>query len=211
METPNFPPNSKVSRGAQKEPVQRVTSADAVRRPPSLGKKFTQTFLAGDAPRTAWEYMVFEIIIPGARDVVVEGLQSWVERIFNGGRPRRGGVRPNPYGHFSYNRMYRGGGQDDDRPPLPTRRQLSPQARARLEFDEIILQSRPDAEEVRDRMYDILGQYDIVTVADLYSLVGIKPDHTDTTWGWTSLQGTEIGRVRGLGYLLDLPEPEPIR
>ena len=205
----NFPPNSKASRGPQREPVQRVTSADAVRRPPSLGKRFTQTFLAGDAPRTAWEYMLFDIMIPGARDVVVEGLQSWVERIFNGGRPRHRGVSPNPYGHFSYNRVYRGNMQDD-RPPT-ARPQLSSPARARHDFDEIILQSRADVEEVREQMYNILGQYDVVTVADLYLLVGIKPDHTDTTWGWESLEGTQVGRVRGLGYLLDLPEPKPIR
>lgn len=206
----NFPPNSKASKGPQREPVQRVTSADAVRRPPSLGKRFTQTFIAGDGARTAWDYMIFEVMIPEAREAVVNGLQSFVERLFTGGRVRTGGTRPNPYGHFSYNRMFRGGAQDD-RPPLPTRQQLSGPARARHDFDEIILENRVDAEEVRDHMYNILNHYDVVTVADLYQLVGIKPDHTDTTWGWTSLKGTEVGRVRGLGYLLDLPEPEPIR
>lgn len=203
-----FPPNSKASR-KEREPVARVTSAEAVRRKPSLGKKFTQTFIKGDSPRTAWEYMIYESMIPAARDMVVEGLQSYIERLFNGGQARHRGTRPNPYGHFSYNKMFRGE-QQDDRPPLP-RRQLSGPARARHDFDEIILENRMDAEEVRDQMYNILSQYEQVSVADLYQLVGIKPDHTDTSWGWTSLKGTEVGRVRGLGYLLDLPEPEPIR
>lgn len=203
-----FPSNSKASRRGPREPVERVTSAEAVRRKPSLGKKFSQTFIGGDA-RTAWDYMIWEVAVPEIRYMVVETLQGGIEKLFTGSVTR--GKRPsNPLGHFNYQARY-GRGPVDDRPPLPTRRQLSSQSRNRLEFDEIILQNRQDVEEVRDRMYDILTQYEVVTVADLYGLVGIKPDHTDTTWGWTDLKGIEVGRVRGLGYLLDLPEPEPIR
>lgn len=205
----NFPPNSKASKGPPKEPVQRVTQADAVRRKPSLGKKFAQTFIGGDA-RTAWEYMIWENALPQARDLVVDVLQGGIERLFNGAvRPRSRGSGPNPLGYVSYNSYSRGPMRVDDRPPLPTRPEISRQARARHSFDEIILQTREDAEEVLSRMYDILGsQYEVVTVADLYGLVGIRPEHTDTMWGWTDLRGTQVGRVRGLGYLLDLPEPE---
>lgn len=202
-----FPPNSKASR---RGPVERVTSAEAVRRKPSLGKKFSQTFIGGDA-RTAWDYMIWEVAVPEIRYLMVESLQSGIERFFTGSVSRgRHPTGRNPLGHFNYQSRYSRGPQDD-RPPLPTRRQLSSQSRARLEFDEIILQNRQDVEEVREQMYNILTQYEVVTVADLYGLVGIKPDHTDTTWGWTDLKGTEVGRVRGMGYLLDLPEPEPIR
>jgi hypothetical protein len=61
-------------------------------------------------------------------------------------------------------------------------------------------------------MREILdSQYEVVTVADLYELVGTEPTHVDTTWGWTNLKGAGVARVRGLGYLLDLPEPEHFR
>jgi hypothetical protein len=205
-----FPPNSKASRRGPAVPVERVTSADAVRRKPSLGKKFSQTFIGGDA-RTAWDYMIWEVAVPEIRYLMVESLQSGIERFFTGAVSRgRHPTGRNPLGHFNYQSRYQHGPQDD-RGPVPTRRQLSSQARARHDFDEIILQTRVDAQEVLERMYDMLEQYEVVTVADLYGLVGLKPDHTDTTWGWTDLKGTTVGRVRGLGYLLDLPEPEALR
>lgn len=208
----HFPPNSKASKGPVREPVQRVTQADAVRRKPGLGKKFAQTFIGGDA-RTAWDYMVWDVAVPEIKNMMVDALQSGVERFFHGTvRPRSRGGGPNPYGYVAYNQMSRGRSVHDDRPPMPTRQQLSRPARARHDFDEIILQTRPDAEEALESMKTILdSQYEVVTVADLYELVGIKPDHTDTRWGWTNLKDAGIGRIRGLGYVLDLPDPEPLQ
>jgi len=40
-------------------------------------------------------------------------------------------------------------------------------------------------------------------------LVGLAATHTDNKWGWTDLSGAGVSRIRG-GYLLDLPEPEPL-
>jgi hypothetical protein len=48
-----------------------------------------------------------------------------------------------------------------------------------------------------------------VSVADLYELLGVAADHTDQKWGWRTLGGASVRRVRD-GYLLDLPQPEPI-
>lgn len=200
----NFPPNSRASR--ERDPVERVTSADAVRRKPSLGKQFSRTFINGDA-KTAGEYMVFEVVVPAARDLLVEAVHAGFERLVYGAatRPRRGIVSPNPYGHVNYRGMSQ---RPDDRPPMPNQRTLSRQARARHDFDEIVLATRQDAEEVLERMFDILDRYESVSVADLYELTGFTPTHTDKTWGWTRLKGASVGRIRSGGYLLDLPDPE---
>lgn len=71
------------------------------------------------------------------------------------------------------------------------------------------MESRPEAETVLDNLYDILNKYDVVSVSDLYELVGITPQHTDQKWGWTTLQGAGVSRMRD-GYLLNLPEPQPL-
>jgi len=42
-----------------------------------------------------------------------------------------------------------------------------------------------------------------------YELVGLDSTHTDHKWGWEELTGAGVSRIRG-GYLLDLPEPEPL-
>jgi hypothetical protein len=86
---------------------------------------------------------------------------------------------------------------------------MSRQARARHDFDEIVLESRTEAEEVIDRLFDLVSRYESATVADLYELVGLASSHTDHKWGWTDLRGAGVSRVRG-GYLLDLPDPHPL-
>jgi hypothetical protein len=77
------------------------------------------------------------------------------------------------------------------------------------DFNEIILATRVEAEEVLDRLFDILNKYQTVSVSDLYELVGITANFTDEKWGWTELRGSQVAKVRN-GYLLDLPRPEPL-
>jgi hypothetical protein len=203
-----FPPNSRTAKTADKGPkrVERVTSASAVRRRRSLGKQFKHTFFGGDA-RTAMDYMVTSVILPSVKEMLVEAMSSGFERLIYGdSRPRRG-TPMGPLGRISYDRMS-SARRPDDRPPMPTR--MSRQSRARHAFDEIVIQSRQEAEEVLDRLYDLISKYDAATVADLYELTGLESTHVDHKWGWSDLQGSAVGRVRGGGYLLDLPEPEPL-
>lgn len=88
---------------------------------------------------------------------------------------------------------------------------LSRQARVRHDFDEIVIPSRAEANEVLDQMFEFLSRYGVVKVFELYEMVGIRPDHTDHKWGWTSLPGAQVRTVKGgRGYLLDLPEPQPL-
>lgn len=110
-------------------------------------------------------------------------------------------------GYVSYNRMGRQP-QRDDRPPMP--QTLSRMSRARQSFDEIIIPSRQEAEEVLDRLFDLISKYDTATVADLYELTGLSSSHTDHKWGWEELRGASVGRIRGGGYLLNLPEPQSL-
>ena len=58
-------------------------------------------------------------------------------------------------------------------------------------------------------MDELLETYGIVSVADLYELVGIIGNYTDNKYGWTNLRNAEPIRVNG-GYLLKLPKVCPI-
>lgn len=200
-----FPSNSFASRepGKQEEKkIERVTSTDPTRRRKSLRKQFHETFLAGDA-RSAMQYVIFGVLIPAAKDALAEAGSQGIERlIFGESRRSRGIARPGgPTGYVSYNRY-----SMSDKPPLPL---MSRRARVRHDFDEIVLESRVEAEEVIDRLFDLCSRYGTATVGDLYELTGIQGTHTDQKWGWTDLRGSGVSRVRN-GYLLDLPEPEPL-
>lgn len=204
-----FPPNSmkqalKTGQTASEDKkIERVTSADATLRKKPLGRKFMDTFFGADL-KSVIQYVLSDVLAPAAKDMIVEAGSQGLERmIFGDTNPRRrsvGGVTPT--GHINYNRMGR-----QNRGPSP-----GPQVRGRSRpaFDEVVLQSRAEGQEVLSRMYDILSRYESVTVSDLYELVGIRGDHTDLKWGWTDLHGASVDRLRNGGFLLDLPQPEAL-
>ena len=203
-----FPPNSVKSREPERGPkrVERVTSDGAVRRRrPPLGRKFHQTFFNGDS-RMAFEYMVANSVVPAVKEMMLEAVNSGFERLIYGDhRPGRRSPISGPLGYVAYNRMQQRGPE-----PRAQTQQLPRPSRMRHAFDEIVINSRQEAEEVLDRMYDLISRYDAASVADLYELTGITSSHTDQKWGWEELQGSSVGRVRGGGYLLELPEPIPL-
>jgi len=77
-------------------------------------------------------------------------------------------------------------------------------------LDSIIFASQRDAESILEQMVNIVEEYDVVTVGDLYTLVGMRSTHVDQTWGWGALGGVEVLLQRE-GYIIDLPDPEPIQ
>lgn len=204
MNDTEFPPNSDKSRLGETEEkkVEQVTSSPATRRKKGLGKQFKKTFFGGDA-RSALSYMVYNVLIPAAKEALADaGEQGIRQLIFGETRRQRSAPQSGPGGFVSYNRYAMGQGQQKPRT-------LSPRGRARHDFDEIVLDTRQEAEEAIDRMFDLVGQYGSATVSDLYELVGIQSTHADQKWGWEELRGAGVSRVRG-GYLLDLPDPEPL-
>jgi hypothetical protein len=200
-----FPSNSKAAPGEPIEKkIEQVTTTGAKTRKKGLGRKFTETFVGG-SPRGAVEYMVLNVLIPSARDMLAEAVSQGFERLIYGEGRSSGGIRRAPSGmagHIQYNRM--SGGQR----PLESR-SISKRGRANHEFDEVLIGSRQEAELVLERLFDILSQYQEVTVADLYALVGINATHSDQKWGWTDLKGSSTQRVRD-GYILVLSSPDPL-
>jgi hypothetical protein len=208
MENSEFPPNSDVSKKSIPEDknVQRVISGDVVRKRKSLRKQFSETFVAGDL-KSSIRFVIMDVMLPAAKDMVVEAGSQGIEKLIFGDSRRRGSTTPQsgPTGYVNYTRYAMGGASRMTSP----QRALSRQGRARFDFDEIILDSRSEAEEVIDRLFDLVSRYESATVADLYELVGLSSSHTDHKWGWTDVRGAGVSRVRG-GYLLDLPEPEAL-
>lgn len=207
MANPEFPPNSEVSKkgGQSGKNIKPVVSSGAVRRKRSLRRTFKESFIAGDF-RSALQYVLFDVLLPAAKDTVVDAGAQGIEKLVFGDSRRRGATRPpsGPTGHISYNQLSRQYGSRFSGPE----RALSRQARARHNFDEILLDDRSEAEEVINRLFDLVSHYGSASIADLYELVGLASVHTDNKWGWTDLTGAGVTRMHG-GYLLDLPEPEP--
>src|SRR5690606_41700053 len=86
-------------------------------------------------------------------------------------------------------------------------RSVSNRARTAHNFDDIGLETRVEAEEVIDQLFELVSKYGHASVADLYGLLGVTANYTDEKYGWTDLRGSKPVKVRE-GYLLDLPRPE---
>lgn len=209
----DFPPNSQQAKATDvpREKPKPVTSAQTRERKQGLGRKFKQTFFGGTG-RDAAEHAVTDVVVPGIRDMVYETFRSGLDHLFYGDRSTGSGRRRTTasplttqnLGHFSYDSVIK--------PTKATQQSttLSRQSRARFSLAELVIPTRKEAHDVIDRMYDILSQSGDVTVADLYTLTGVRPDHTDNKWGWYNLKGAKAVPLRQGGYLLDLPEPEAL-
>lgn len=206
-----FPSNSKNSQTTpqtQERVVEAVVSSEATSRKKPLGRRLREVLIGGDT-KSVINYVFSDVLMPQAKEMFVEAVSSGFEKLIYGearssrryggqGRPQTG---PGP---TNYTRYAVRGNNPIGRQTQESRR---PNASIRTqEIDDILLATRVEAELVVDRLYDLLRDYETVTVADLRSLLNWTSDYTDRKWGWTDLSGTDVRRVRD-GYILVLPKP----
>ena len=90
--------------------------------------------------------------------------------------------------------------RDDDRRPTSDR------PRTRYSYDEIVIPTRGEAEEVLTRMGEVIDTYGVISVADFYEMVGEKGEYTDHKYGWNSIRNADVVRAMGGGYVIRLPK-----
>ena len=206
---PEFPSNSRKAREQPDEKkIESVVTGKVVRRKKSPGKRFGELFVSGDS-KTVGQYVILDVMLPALKDMIADGMSQGVERmLFGDSRPvgRRPGSRPmgstGPSGHVSYNRFSSSTREEP-------RNRMSRQAKASHSFDEIVLSTRAEAEEVLNRLYDLIARYQVASVSDLYNLIDEPANFADEKWGWDDIEGSQVRRTSG-GYLLDLPRPKAI-
>lgn len=75
-------------------------------------------------------------------------------------------------------------------------------------FDNVLFDTKENAEKILNAMRDILTEYGFVTVADLYDLVGFKTHYKQNYYGWISLPSTVSEDSNG--WFIDLKQPSPV-
>jgi hypothetical protein len=209
----DYPGNS-YSQNPRAEPpkpeakkVEKVIRGEAIRRKKSPGKRFRELFFSGDA-KSALGTIFTEVLVPRMKDTIQDVFEQGLANMLWGddrSMRRRHGFRPSPYGYFDYSRPSRS--MRD--PRHEESRGLSRRARLSHDFDEIILETRAEATEVIDQLFELISRFNVATVADLYDLVGIESNYIDRKWGWEDIRGAGVSHIKG-GYLLDLPRPDPL-
>lgn len=203
----SFPANSHKSKmvKSQDRKIEKIVSGKVIQKKKGLSKRFAEMFL-GDDTKSVGQYLIHDVLIPAAKSTISDMVGGGIEMLLFGERRGHNTKRDGGRSYTSYGSYYKTNDRDRDRDKRDDRRDMSQTGRARHDFDEILLETRGEAEEVLSNLVDLTIDYNMASVADLYDLVGITSAHTDNKYGWTDLRTASVSRTRG-GYLINLPRP----
>lgn len=199
--TPNshkFKEEQKATQAAApaEKKVSKVVKGNVKIKKKSEVRKFADIFLPEDVSNVK-SFVVQDVLIPALKKVI----SDTVDTFLYGGRR---GNSSSSASKVSYSSYYGGDRFDrrDDRPPFDT-------GRRGFDLGDVILDTRQEANDVLNRMDELIDSYRKVSVGDLYDLLGKSCDYTANNYGWTSVRAAEVIRVRD-GYLIKFPKPFPI-
>lgn len=195
MDIYKYQSNSHKSKEAKKKEAvvnsKRVVSGNAkVKRKNDL-LKFADIFIQEDIENIK-NYIIQDVLIPNIKRTISESINMLL------------------YGEFSVKEKnsatnYRKFYEKNERKSNVN----IAKAKSRYEFNNIIFDTRSDAEEVLSEMRLAIKAYDFVSVFDMYDFSGLQTDHIDTKYGWADLQDAMVTYTME-GYIIKLPRPLPL-
>ena len=197
----NLKPNSNKYKEEQKYATgERQKLEKIVKRPARLKKKsaLTDVFIASDVSSVK-EYVFMDVLVPAVKNAIADIVTDGVSILLFG---ESKGRRKSTSSNISYTKYY-----DRDRRGSDI---SSNRTRNGYNYQDVTVDTREEANEVLDRMSEIIETYQMVSVLDMYDLVGITGNYTDNNYGWTNIRNAEIIRVRD-GYTIKMPKALPLK
>jgi hypothetical protein len=209
----DFPANShkaitkQPEKPEEKKKVEKVITGAVLIKKPSFGKRILNAILGDGATGDGVvSYIVHDVLIPAAKDTLEDLVKGSIEVLLRGevkgSRTNRSGGKS----YVSYSNYYNSSRRDDRR---DDRQAQTRNTRSGIRFDDFVFGMRGEAEDVLSSLVDIVDEYGMATVADLYDLCGMTGNFTDNKFGWTNLSESTVSRVRE-GYMINLPKPQPL-
>lgn len=200
MEIEDYKPNShkyKENQNQEKK-VKKVVTGSVKTKKKSDVHKLTDVFISEDVSNVK-SYIFMDILVPAIKKAISDIVVNGIDMILYGeaGHNKKNSTASKvSYGHY-YER-------ESER-----RNYNAARTRTGYSYDDIILDTRGEAEEVISRMDELVDTYGLVSVADLYDLVGVTGNYTDNKYGWTDIRSASAIRVRD-GYMIKLPKALPL-
>lgn len=171
--------------------IEKVVQGEVRSKKKSGLQKITDAFVPDDVANVK-SYIIEDIVVPAAKEILLDSVKAILG--ING----KNGNKQTPASKVSYRQYY----NNDSRRNYSSSGNRS---RNSYDFDDIIIDNRGEAEEVLDRMEEIITTYGLVSVADFYELVGVPSNYTDNNYGWSNLRNAYVDRLRDGGYIIKLP------
>lgn len=198
-----YKPNSHKSKEEQQEAVpekkvEKVVVGTVKTKKKGDMQKLADVFISEDVSNVK-SYILLEVLVPAIKKAISDIVTNGIDMILYGetGRTKKN----SPASKVSYRSYYDKGNDRRD--------YSSSRTKTGYNYDDVILDNRGEAEDVLSRMDELIATYGLVSVADLYDLVGTTGNYTDNKYGWTNIQSASVIRVRD-GYLLKLPKALPL-
>lgn len=194
-----YKPNSNKFKAEQKEAetkktIEKVVSGTAKVKKKSELHKFADVLIQEDV-RNVKDYIFMDVLVPALKKAISDIVTNGIDMILYG---ETGKTKKSSTSKISYRNYYE---RKEDRRDIHSRSSYA--------YDDVILQSRGEAESVLESMNDILDQYRIVSVADFYELAGVTASYTDNNFGWMDLSRASVVRAYD-GYVIKLPKAVPL-
>jgi hypothetical protein len=196
----DFKPNSHKFREEQKENVEPEKKVEkvvkgTVKTKKNNVRKVTDVFIAEDVTNVK-SYILMDVLVPAIKKALLDVITNGADMILYGGTGKSG--KRHTADRISYTR-YSDKSRDRDRDYTAAR------GRNGYDYDDIVLETRGDAERVLSQLNDLIDTYGYASIADMYDLVGEDCPYTHHKYGWTNIRNAEAVRVRD-GYMLKMPK-----
>lgn len=196
---------------AKEKKIETIVTTPAVVKKKGIFRRAKETLIEVDFKSTM-AFVVADVLIPAAKDMLFDAIKDGAKHSIFGGRAGRSSVMRRAYddreSHVIYNRGVDRGSRSMGISRFAPDRERGSRSN-RYGIDNFILVNKQEADDVLESMGDAIETYQVVSVADLNQMIGIPVRPIDHKWGWTRLDGVDVHQTRE-GYLIDLPEPEPI-
>lgn len=202
MEVKEYKSNSHKSKAEAKVAEEKREKINAVAKAKVVKKKknnFLSSFISDDAVSIK-DYIVDEFLIPLVQKTICDIFEEIPKTIFYGKSGRRRSSNSDRVSYTKYSST-----RDRDRDYRDRDRDRYNDRRTDI-FDstDIIFDSRGEAEKVLAVMDEIMQEYEIVRVADLYDLAGVSCDFPANDYGWTNIRNARVVHVRD-GWVIEMP------
>lgn len=187
---------------AKKSKISPIITKDQIvstKKP--LSKKIFDTFLMDDS-KDIKTWLMYDVLIPGVKNTVLDILSmmffgEFYSRSKSSGSKNRRDDRRDDYRSYYRSSNERSKNRRDDRYDSDDR----------IDFRNIILRNRENAEDLVDEMRKKIKNDGSASVADLLDLIDASSRYTDNNYGWDDERDIGIRRVSS-GYLIDIAEPK---
>ena len=186
------------TENSEKKKIEPVVKSGAKLRKKNELQKVAGSIISEDA-KSVKSYILMDVLVPAIKDAIEDIVTNGIRMLLRGDTSARRNGPSGGISHISYNKAY----DRRDRSSLDRPRGV-------MDFDDLILPTRYEAEEVLRSLDDLIETYRIVSVADMYEAAGIRDfEYTARNYGWKDIRRAEVVHVRN-GYWLKMPNVSPI-